>query len=375
MNTFRQTIVLGKGFLLGILFCICVGSLAARQTRQEKDSCQSELIQLSKIKSARWKAEKSNADSLAKTLNIPISYRDERGRVVVLQRLSRNNKPVYYATDNFSCASTISVDELWSNDNEYSALSGEGIEINLWDGGAVRSTHQELQGETGSRVIMRETGLSLENHSTHVAGTMIGRGVNPDAQGMAGAASVRGWDLNDDIAEMASAAADGIVLSNHSYGPLCGWYYNGNNESWYWYGDPDVSENEDYEFGLYSQVSADLDLIAALAPEYLIVKSAGNDRNDGPSSSYVHYVWDGTWVLVDVEREPDGGTDGFDCLTPMAVAKNILTIGAVDDDKSMTVFSAFGPTDDGRIKPDVVADGMNVFSSIAVADTSYGSYS
>ncbi|WP_167618974.1 S8 family peptidase [Maribellus sediminis] len=319
--------------------------------------------------------QKSLADSLAGTLNIPLDYTEENGRVIILQRLDYNNKPVYYATDNVSVAATISVDQVWSANNEFPELTGEGIEINLWDGGTVLSSHQEFQSAEGSRITMRDLDLDVSNHSTHISGTMIASGVKTDAKGMAGKALIKGWDLNNDIAEMASAAADGIPISNHSYGPLCGWYYNSQIESWYWYGDPEISATEDYKFGFYNDVSADIDFIAENAPYYLIVKSAGNDRNDGPATTVSHYVWDDQWILVNAERDPDGGTDGFDCLSPLAVAKNILTVGAVDDATNMTLFSAFGPTDDGRIKPDVVSDGTDVYSSIASTNTSYTSYS
>jgi hypothetical protein len=37
----------------------------------------------------------------------------------------------------------------------------------------------------------------------------------------------------------------------------------------------------------------------------------------------------------------------------------------------MSTFSSFGPTDDGRIKPDVVADGVNVLSTGSLADNDY----
>ena len=368
--------ILEKGicFLLIFMFLSCF--ISAQQNIGKESQNKERLIQFAKRKSANWKIEKRKADSLARVLNIPTFYFDkDSNKVVILQRLGPKNLPVYYATDNISSAATISVDDVWSATNEYPALTGDGIEINLWDGGSVRSTHQELQNGPGSRIIMRDLELPVSNHSTHIAGTMIATGVNADAKGMAGKAVIKAWDLNDDIAEMSGAAADGIVVSNHSYGPFCGWSYNSSNESWYWYGDPEISATEDYKFGFYNQVSADLDYIAERAPNYLIVKSAGNDRNDAPTTSFVHYVWDETWKLVDVERDPDGGTDGFDCLTPMAVAKNILTVGAVDDAKSMTSFSAFGPTDDGRIKPDVVANGFDVISSTSTSDNSYASYS
>jgi hypothetical protein len=365
---------LQKGFIYFILIFLPFGFLSARQSERKIETKRGELIRFAKQKNANWVMEKRKADSIAMALDIPVAYIENDSRVVILQRFGYNNKPVYYATDNIVAAAIISVDQLWTNDNDYPSLAGEGMEINLWDGGAVLTTHQEFQNGPGARVVMRDTELPLSNHSTHIAGTMIATGINEDARGMAGKATIKGWDLNDDIAEMASSAADGIVLSNHSYGPLRGWYYNTDNESWYWYGDPAISPVEDYEFGLYDQVSADLDFIAWNAPDYLIVKSAGNDRNDTPTSSFVHYVWSGTWTLVNVEREPDGGTDGFDCLSPMAVAKNVLTVGAVDDAKAMTAFSAYGPTDDGRIKPDVVANGYSVYSSTADSNKSYGVY-
>jgi hypothetical protein len=41
----------------------------------------------------------------------------------------------------------------------------------------------------------------------------------------------------------------------------------------------------------------------------------------------------------------------------------------------MTTFSSWGPTDDGRIKPDVVANGLNLYSTIDSGDADYASYS
>jgi subtilisin family serine protease len=62
-------------------------------------------------------------------------------------------------------------------------------------------------------------------------------------------------------------------------------------------------------------------------------------------------------------------------------AKNILTVGAVSgilagyakkEDVVANSFSSWGPTDDGRIKPDIVADGVSVYSTLATNDSSYG---
>ena len=45
-----------------------------------------------------------------------------------------------------------------------------------------------------------------------------------------------------------------------------------------------------------------------------------------------------------------------------ASAKNIVTVGATTGADAMASFSSFGPTDDGRIKPEVCATGVNVTS-------------
>jgi subtilisin family serine protease len=67
-----------------------------------------------------------------------------------------------------------------------------------------------------------------------------------------------------------------------------------------------------------------------------------------------------------------------------STAKNILTVGAAypipsgysqPSDVTLAEFSSWGPTDDGRIKPDVVTDGINVLSSIASANDAYAYFS
>ncbi|MDL2228120.1 cadherin-like beta sandwich domain-containing protein, partial [Odoribacter sp. OttesenSCG-928-L07] len=81
--------------------------------------------------------------------------------------------------------------------------------------------------------------------------------------------------------------------------------------------------------------------------------------------------------------EKDGGADGFDCVSTMGVAKNILTVGAVNKVSNytgpssvvMSSFSGWGPADDGRIKPDIVAAGVSLYSSGSNSDTHYSTKS
>ena len=145
--------------------------------------------------------------------------------------------------------------------------------------------------------------------------------------------------------------------------------------SWRWYGDTTLSSSEDYRFGFYTSSARSWDLIANAAPKYLIVKSAGNDRGSAPGSGVTsHEIWDPNsgWVTSTVSRPADGGTDGYDCISTYGNSKNILTVGAVNDitagytqpsDVVMSSFSGWGPTDDGRIKPDIVANGVSLYST------------
>lgn len=220
-------------------------------------------------------------------------------------------------------------------------------------------------------------------HSTHVAGTMVAAGATASAKGMSFQGTLAAYDWDNDDSEMASAAASGMKISNHSYGYITGWYWNGD---WYWWGDISISTTEDYGFGFYGSTAQAWDQIAYNAPYYTIVKSAGNDRNDsGPGPGGGHYVWiDNGWVWSNDTRDPDGGADGYDCISWNGTAKNIITVGAVSDIPGgysnpgsvvMSSFSGWGPTDDGRIKPDVVANGISLYSCTDASNSSYASYS
>lgn len=291
--------------------------------------------------------------------------------------------PIYYITDNVIAAITSGTNELWTDSASGLDLEGAGFIIGEWDGGRVRQLHQEFVNGSGSRVTLGDGLIALSDHSTHVAGTLIAEGQVPDAHGMAPAALLHSYDWNEDISEMAEEyTVNGLALSNHSYSFIHGWYEDSDHD-WWWYGDVEISETEDYLFGFYDETTETWDSLAYLCPFYLVVKSAGNDR--GTTHTGDHWVfYNGNWVPSNATRDPDGGADGYDCVGNIGVAKNILTVGAVSDipggynapaDVVMTSFSAWGPTDDGRIKPDIVANGMYLYSSIATYNSAYDNMS
>lgn len=78
-------------------------------------------------------------------------------------------------------------------------------------------------------------------------------------------------------------------------------------------------------------------------------------------------------VLVCDAMGNEGNGDGITgtMLTP-GDADSILSVGAVDFSRQLAYFSSTGPTNDGRIKPDIVAPGVGVYGAdILPSDTSY----
>lgn len=303
-----------------------------------------------------------------------------------------NNRPIYRQTCNVNSAISQGVD-LIRNTPPYD-LNGGGYTVGLWDAGNVRSTHQELVG----RITLLDT-ASLSDHSTHVAGTIGAAGIVAGALGMAPEVLIDSYDWNGDLAEMAARAADSpgqtgaLYISNHSYGTACGWESNAEywlgHTGWYWMGEWD--DREDELFGRYWGDAHEYDSICYENPYYLPFWAAGNDRNDSsPPEGTLFYYRDGTWRSKTYDSATDPYDDyyddgGYDTILPSSTAKNIVTVGAVNDavlygvrtpsKATMTNFSGWGPADDGRIKPDLVCNGYNLYSSIAVSNSSYASYS
>ncbi len=341
------------------------------------------LLEFSAKSSEISKAEQSGANRLADSLGF--LKRMEREQVLIELAGFFNGIPRYRTTHNITAAATTSTSALWPGGGAGLYLTGSGVTLGIWDGGPVRTTHQEY----GGRAIVKDGSTATAGHATHVGGTMIASGVTPAAIGMSPAASLWSNDWNTDISEMAARAAEGLQVSNHSYGYIAGWSFNTKGDSrWVWYGYEPYSTTTDYGFGAYESTSHDWDNVAFNAPDYLIVKSSGNDKGEGPASQPVeHWVYNYTsnsWVLSSTVRDKDGGTDGFDCISWQGVAKNILTVGSVGDipsgyqqpsDVILQSYSSTGPADDGRIKPDIVANGSGLNSSYSTSDNSYSTLS
>jgi hypothetical protein len=336
-----------------------------------------ELKSQKNLKKAYILAKKHHWTTLSYTSN---------GGVKLLQGVDALERPRYLTTYSNYIASAI------TRTNTLYAGGSLGIDINgrsenlrnklaIWDGGAILANHQELNGRT----VPKDAASTVVYHATHVAGTMIASGINPTARGMAwGAPNLLVYDFDNDIAEIARAASD-LLLSNHSYGYQAGWLQNDDN-SWEWLGI--IGQNEDYKFGIYDAITHDWDDICYNAPYYLPVVACGNSRSqNGPAIGQPYYGYPNmanTAVLIGNRPEGISNNNGYEIISTPATAKNILTVGAVDglpagaqkpSDTQISDFSSWGPTDDGRIKPDIVGQGVRVTSTSSMGTAAYGTIS
>ena len=326
-------------------------------------------------------SNKEVAEAFARNYNLPVRLKFRDGTMREIIRISENGKPLYYKTFNLNAAKTLSTNKLWEGEVLGLDLSGAGIVVGVWDGASILTTHNEFMGR--ARMIDGED--EVDSHTTQVAGIIGAAGLSGSARGMAAESTLEGYNWVNDNAEMNSAAQQGLLISNHSYGFIHGWDYNSDKQRWEWWGDESISETEDYKFGFYGEEARIWDDISYRNPRYLIIKAAGNDRGDGPAPGATHHLFsNGGWTISNTVRDLDGGTGGFDCIGTQGTAKNVLTVGAVDDipdgyenssDVKIASFSVFGPTDDGRIKPDIVGNGISLYSPDADHDSSYSYFS
>ncbi len=322
--------------LVVVFAFLCVSFESAAQSDVALATRKAELKTLSVNLKKRDEIDRKQAKEFARRAGIPVRRELPNGRVLELQRIAPGIGPVFYITNNVDAADTVSTDEVWPGGSAGLDLDGSGMNLAEWDGGAIFDEHPDFTG----RLTQVDGATSVSNHSTHVAGTLIGGGewFYAESRGMAYAAHLDAYDWNSDTAEMASAASNNLLISNHSYGIAAGWLYIGGPppDTWWWIGGADPSDVEDPNFGYYDSETQLWDQIAYDAPYYLIVKAAGNDRTDiGPAPGELYSVIDqnGNFLFTStLPRNADCAPAGYDCLPSASVAKNVLTVGVLGAD-------------------------------------------
>ena len=285
------------------------------------------------------------------------------------------------ASDNRSAAALASVTSV---QGPVYGLSGAGVVLSFFELAAADRTHPEF----GGRLVTRFGGGTASDveHATHVAGTIIASGIDPSAKGMAPAATLQEFSacgscdwLRD---KERSLSPLNVSADNNSWGFILGWCRPPNCPSITWTGNDDL-------YGGYFYLNAGIDRVAR-TNGVLMMHSSGNeaDNNGPPGPDFAHkHVDDNGDPLPSTFCYSANGS-GTDCVAPCssgaqfcettrhpinapfgsvgvtASSKNVLTVGAIDTLKGIGSFSSRGPTRDGRIKPEVVAQGVGVVSTL-----------
>jgi len=231
-------------------------------------------------------------------------------------------------------------------------LDGSGVGVLVYDGGTAFASHQDF----GGRLTVRDSDF-VSFHATHVSGTVGGSGVASGGthRGMAPNVDIESYgfeydgsgtflytnpgDFENDYAD--AIVAWGADISNNSIGSNV---------------EPNGFDcNFQGDYGLMaSLIDAVVRGSVSGGQPFRIVWSAGNERQGS---------------RCDIE-----GYGDYYSTAPPAGNKNALMIGALNsNDDSMTTFSSWGPTEDGRLKPDFCGPGCQSNADGGVTSPSSGS--
>ena len=231
-------------------------------------------------------------------------------------------------------------------DNTFiTGLNGSGQKIAVGDSG-LDNDHGDFTGRISGLTSVTpgdsSTADPSDGHGTHVACTVLGDGYRSSGtyQGIAPEALLYFQAMeDDDTGALYSYGINSMLNSAYNNGARL------HTNSW---GAGSGS-------GSYSTQSEDAD-----------------DRTS---------TWDQYWSYQGMTVLFAAGNEGSDGVSPPGTAKNVITIGAHQNRYSgapddMYYWSSRGPTDDGRIKPDLVAPGEYVRSCKAQeAQDAEGSWS
>jgi len=366
--------------LLPLIFVLTANILNAQDATKKEV-----LIQTSKELALEARNKFSKAVLAAKEKGWPIQYVSQNQNNAKLIGVDEKGWPKYYIgfADPVQ-AVTINANKVWPGAASNLNLSGSDDamtnKLGVWDEGSPLLTHKEFTG----RITQKDNVKEVITHSTHVAGIVMSKGLNPLSKGMSyNVKGILDYDWNNDLSEMSAAAANGLLISNHSYGTVAGWERNTDSAN-RWEFNGRFNENEDYRFGVYDFDAQIHDSIAYNAPNYLIIAAAGNNRtSNGPPVGETYWRRNEAGKMFNAGARPAdiSNNDSYGSIVTEKNAKNVLTVGAVvgipsgynkKEDVVISNFSSWGPTDDGRIKPDIVAQGVSVYAPIGANDSSYG---
>jgi len=336
-----------KYIFLSAIFYLFTNSYAQTKEERLKISSFSDKIANNKLSIVLFNNEINRKVRLNSFLSLNPNYdvksRVEENGIQELIDVLPTGEMIFAKTYNEGAGITARANRLYNGGTLGINIQGQNMIAGIWDGGNVRNTHQEFVTGSTSKITNMD-GSSPAEHATHVMGTIIAKGVLPAVKGIAFNASGISYEWNNDLGEMLNEASNGLLVSNHSYG------FGSLSSLWF--------------YGSYDSRAKDIDGICYNNPFYLPVVSAGNSRNDTTAPGSIQL----------------GNKSGYDMIFGHGNAKNVITVAAVGqvdnytDESSVTMssFSSWGPSDDGRIKPDISMKGVNVRSTLSTSDAATG---
>jgi serine protease AprX len=350
-----KKIILMKYIILFIIGCYHFTVLGQTDSQKKWMLSNTNIFELNELSQSFQIMESARMERIVLFLNSNPSfekrYTSKEGSLFEIKDIV-DGKPVYISNQNRLSALGTRTSRLHNGGSLGLNLEGQDMYIGIWDGGSVMKSHVEFMNDATpsiSRVVTGDSpGVVTDSHATHVGGTMVAKGLSVDAKGMAPQASLVSYNwTNDDTEVVSEITNNALLLSNHSYGvPVLNSEGTLNVPNWW--------------MGCYNTDARNWDLIAANAPYYLMVVSAGNNGTDTYTG---------------------GLMPGFDKLTGEKNSKNNLVIAnsnpfvsqinGVLISNQINSSSSQGPSDDGRVKPDIAADGTAVFSTYNTTSSSY----
>ncbi|MBN2129313.1 MAG: S8 family serine peptidase [Sedimentisphaerales bacterium] len=225
---------------------------------------------------------------------------------------------------------------------------GSGVTVGVFEYEHVYAAHPDF----GGRVTKGDADATFYDpdvaHATMTAGMIAGDGSLSSAnggaplqwRGVAPDASVRFYAFEDPVDSITNYMGDvQDAIENDDIDVA--------NNSW---GDSGCA---DIAYGAYAGRAPFLDdaVCGSFGRQVPIIFSVGNERNG---------FWDSGAGATSFACVGDNAApfENYGTLNHPKAAKNILAVGAVDSDNDrMSVYSSWGPTLDGRLKPEVVAAG------------------
>lgn len=241
--------------------------------------------------------------------------------------------------------------------SEFLGADGSGTRVGIWDW-FPDHVHTDME----DRVRWANVIPGQHSHGQLVSGVLAGAGLlDHRAKGIAPGAELY-WHTCDrrtvweDMSSIRSA--HGVTITNNSWGIPIGWWSDPGDEIPTW-------EDNGWAFGYYHELAAGADDLVR-SDDLLLVFATGNSREYGFLGPHFHSSEPNPERLRHDVHPPN---PDFGSVNGPAVAKNALTVGYTTKDELITLGSMWGPTLDGRVKPDLVAPGLDLL--VTDADDGY----